>query len=110
MNTLGNQHKFLTQRSGMTHARWRAVQHLPSEPRMFHASTKLVWMPNPLSMQDGITRPPLPFIRKDQGTYDVGRNKAKRERRERHAMYAGAWSRIQRAMGTVAAPPIPSTP
>jgi hypothetical protein len=74
MSTLRNRTKADPQRSGMTHAKWRAVQALQPTKRMLHESAKYVTWANGHSLQT-----PIKVV--TGGTYNVGRNAAKRARR-----------------------------
>lgn len=85
MNTLRNPKKFLTQRSGMTHAQWRRASKLNVTPRFFHTSCTIVYLPDPASLIDGLQRPPKPYAKRTKTpTYDAGRNAAKRYRSAQH--------------------------
>lgn len=76
MSTLNNRKKHGPQRSGMTHAQWRRVQSLAPRWRWFF----------------DIGKPGVNCTRTNPHTYNVGRNAAKRRRREASA-YLRAVSR-----------------
>ncbi len=82
MNTLRNKTKFWTQRSGMTHARWRAVQKLKPTRRYLHISAPIEWISRP-------NHPDMPIVARlgrdkhgrPLGTFNHGIQAAKRARR-----------------------------
>lgn len=61
-----------------TRTKWLRIRALkPSEPRYLHVSAKVAMHPNPL----GRHMPMLPWIQRPGTTFNVGRNKAKHEKR-----------------------------
>ena len=81
MSTLSNKYKFGPQRNGMTHEQWRASRRVRSGARMF--------------FERGMGKPGVNCTAQNQTTYNVGRNKAKREARA--ALKARASHRANRA-------------
>lgn len=70
MSQLNDPRKFLTQKSGMTHATWRRVQQLRPTHQYLHVSKTFSWTKNPLTLRDGIVR--LDIVRFDRGvTYKI---------------------------------------
>jgi len=66
----------------LTPARWQYLKGLGlGSGRMIHQSAAVAMIPHPTNPMI----PPTPWIEKPGHTFNVGRNKAKRERRERRA-------------------------
>lgn len=66
----------------MNAARWKYLKNLkPASPRMVHESCIAFMAPDPRSAIVGFELPRIPTIVPTGGTYNVGRNKAKREKR-----------------------------
>jgi hypothetical protein len=74
MSTLRNRTKAAPQRSGMTHAKWQAVQALQPAARMLHESARYVGYATGHE-----SKTPIKAV--TGGTYNVGRNAAKRAAR-----------------------------
>lgn len=72
-----------TSHTGMTTARWKYLKALhPSEPRYLHLSAEIIR--NPAAILAEVNKKPFfgpQYIFGRRWTYNVGRNKAKRERR-----------------------------
>lgn len=65
-------------RTGMTIERWNYLKKLaPSKGTYKHVSAEVSMIPNPL---DSVL-PPIPMVTRPGTTYNVGRNKTKRENR-----------------------------
>jgi hypothetical protein len=65
-------------RTGMSRKRWEYLKALhPAEPRYLHVSARISFRANPLNP----IMSPVPFVVRPGVTYNVGRNKAKRDRR-----------------------------
>ncbi len=78
MSTLRNRTKAEPQRSGMTHAKWLAVQALQPTERMLHESVRVHIYPGHRG-KDGSFIPEFTRREVTGGTYNVGRNAAKRD-------------------------------
>lgn len=89
MSTLRNRIKAEPQRSGMTHAKWREVQsiHTKSGAKMLHESCR------PVSISPEYPR----GIMVTGGTYNVGRNEAKRTKIRVLAEAMAEHNRLMRA-------------
>ncbi len=67
----------------MNRNRWQYLKDLaPSAPRMVHQSAAAGMVPDPRSAITGFALPLIPWVERPGKTYNVGRNRAKRERRE----------------------------
>ncbi len=80
MSTLRNRTKAEPQRSGMTHAKWQAVRALQPTERMLHESARYIRVPA-VTLKDGALLPEHDKKIVTGGTYNIGRNAAKRARR-----------------------------